>query len=235
MVAVSVAGYAVQIMVFHRPWDTEFYLLQDLAFLPIQVLLVTLVLNSLLRARERMELEQKMSMVIGIFFTQMGNDLLRLLSGFDKDLEGIRRIVSVQADWRDNKFTAVQKQLEKHKFAMDCHRADINELKQMLVGNCDFILELLANPSLLEHGTFTEILWSVSHLTQELALRPDLDHLPKADYEHLDVDMRRAYDKMVVEWLSYLRQLKEHHPYMFSLVVRMNPFLPNPSPIIQDR
>lgn len=234
LVLTSVVIYAVQVYIFRRPTETEFYLLQDLAFLPVQVLLVSIVLNSLLKAREQMELEQKMTMVIGIFFTQMGNELLRSLSAFDGNLRETREILDIKIAWKDSDFESAKKRLEAHKYAMDCHRADLHELKQMLVDNCSLLRELLANPNLLEHGTFTEILWAVTHLSQELTLRPDLDHLPQADYEHLNLDMQRAYSRMLSEWLSYLRQLKQHHPYMFSFVVRMNPFTPHPSAVIGD-
>lgn len=44
--------YLAQVMIFHRPHDTFFYMLQDLAFVPVQVLLVTLILNDLMARRE---------------------------------------------------------------------------------------------------------------------------------------------------------------------------------------
>jgi len=41
--------YREQIKIFHAPRDTFFYLFQDLAFVPIQVLLVTLIVDRVLR------------------------------------------------------------------------------------------------------------------------------------------------------------------------------------------
>jgi len=49
LLAVSAVAYFVQIIIFRRTEDTFFYMLQDIAFVPIQVLLVTLILNELLR------------------------------------------------------------------------------------------------------------------------------------------------------------------------------------------
>lgn len=95
------------------------------------------------------------------------------------------------------------------------------------------MLALLENPNLLEHETFTDLLWAVSHLTEELAFRESLDGLPASDYAHLAGDTHRAYALLIVEWLSYVQHLRDSYPYIFSLVVRMNPFVPDASPIVR--
>ncbi len=76
LLGLSVIAYLVQIAVFRRTTDTFFYLLQDLAFVPIQVLIVTLILNSLLVRREKQAMLKKMEMAIGAFFTDVGTALL---------------------------------------------------------------------------------------------------------------------------------------------------------------
>lgn len=234
LVAISAVLYTLQIRLYHREVDTGFYLLQDFAFLPIQVLLVSLIINGLLQLREQSELQEKMSMVIGLFFTEMGNTLLRYFSEFDVNLSDMRKIARIDTNWSNREFAATRKLLEKHQYTIDCRCADMNDLKKLLDERKETLLQLLSNPNLIEHGTFTQLLWAVSHLTEELSLRNDLDNLPDEDYTHLAADMRRAYVQMVYEWLGYVRQLKSHYPYMFSLVVRMNPFDPDPSAVIEE-
>jgi hypothetical protein len=85
------------------------------------------------------------------------------------------------------------------------------------------MLDLLGNPSLLEHDEFTDLLWAVSHLTEELGARRSLTGLSAADLEHLSGDIKRAYGLLLREWVVYMRHLKEDYPYLFSLAVRMNP------------
>jgi len=53
LVAISAVFYLIQVTIFHRTEDTFFYMLQDIAFVPVQVLLVTLFLNQLLTMREK--------------------------------------------------------------------------------------------------------------------------------------------------------------------------------------
>ena len=69
----SAALYALQLLVFRRIEDTFYYLLQDAAFLPVQALLVTFVLDALLTRREKQHVLRKLSMVIGAFFSEVGN------------------------------------------------------------------------------------------------------------------------------------------------------------------
>jgi hypothetical protein len=90
-------------------------------------------------------------------------------------------------------------------------------------------LLILQNPNLLEHETFTELLWAVFHLTEELAKREDTKNLSAKDYEHLSGDIKRAYTLLISEWLDYMKHLKDKYPYLFSLAIRTNPFDPSAS------
>jgi hypothetical protein len=92
------------------------------------------------------------------------------------------------------------------------------------------ILSLLHNPNLLEHDSFTNMLWAVFHLTEELAYRPAVIELDESDYKHLCGDIERAYRRTARQWTSYMRHLKNSYPYLFSLAMRTNPF--NPQAIV---
>ena len=96
-----------------------------------------------------------------------------------------------------------------------------------------YVMNLLSNPSLLEHESFTDLMWATSHLAEELAYREDFGKLPDTDYAHLAVDIARAYRLLVAEWVHYARHLKDNYPYMYSLVVRVNPFCAHASPIVR--
>jgi len=91
------------------------------------------------------------------------------------------------------------------------------------------MLNLLENPNLLEHESFTNLLWSVFHLTDELGHRVDIDHLPDNDYAHLTVDINRVYQLVLSQWIGHMRHLENDYPYLFSLAARTNPFTPDAS------
>ena len=99
LLAVSVGLYFLQVAVFHRPGDTGFYLLQDLAFLPVQVLLVTIIFDRLMNRREKETMLNKMNMVIGAFYAEAGTELLKRLLAFDSSVGAISSGLVIQKDW----------------------------------------------------------------------------------------------------------------------------------------
>ncbi|MBI5804549.1 hypothetical protein HZA73_00735 [candidate division TA06 bacterium] len=233
LAAISFSFYLAQVLIFHKPHDTFFYMLQDLAFVPIQVLLVTLILNDLMVRREKKALLNKMNMVIGAFFSEMGNELITSLTKYDPVFNDLAAVARPGPGWKAEDFALARRRLEEKEFQIDARRADLGALKDFLSGKRGFVLGLLENQNLLEHATFTDLLWAVTHLTEELQFRTSLKGLPPADCQHLSGDIKRVYGLLLGEWLGYARHLKEAYPYMYSLVVRHNPFDPEASVTIK--
>jgi hypothetical protein len=233
LIVLSAIFYISQILIFKRPQDTAFYIFQDLAFVPISVLIVTLILDQLLRLREKRAMLKKMNMVIGAFFSEVGTNLLKSFPDFDLHNDQIRGNLIVTSDWSGQEFSSVRNRLKNYDYKIESQRGNLEDLKGFLIGKRDFLLGLLENPNLLEHESFTDLLWAVFHLTEELACRVDLRQLPKTDYDHLSGDIKRAYILLISEWLAYMKHLKVDYPYLFSLAVRTNPFDPNASPEIR--
>jgi hypothetical protein len=233
LVALSVCIYFIQIEIFRTPRDTFFYLFQDRAFVPISVLVDTLIIDKLLRIREKRALLKKMNMVIGAFFSEVGTTLLKSFANFDLHYDKIRRNLVITSDWSEQDFSNVSKQLREYDYEVYSKKGDLEDLKHFLMGKRDFLLGLLENPNLLEHESFTDVLWAVFHLTEELASRADVRGLPDTDYNHLSGDIKRAYISLVSEWVIYMKHLKVDYPYLFSLAVRTNPFNPDASPEVR--
>lgn len=232
--AASAAVYYVQILLFRNPRDTFFYLFQDLAFVPVQVLLVSLFINALMTRREKKLLLGKMNMVIGVFFSEVGSGLLSRLAVFDGNLEEIRARLQISASSSEDDFRQIKRSVAAHGPAIDIGRGSITALRDFLASKHGFMSGLLENQNLLEHESFTEMLWAIFHMMEELECRDSLDGLPAADQKHLEGDMIRAYRSIMMEWLSYVEHLKTSYPYIYSLVVRMNPFRAGASPVFHS-
>jgi hypothetical protein len=229
----SAAFYLLQIQIFHRPQDTFFYMLQDLAFVPVQVLLVTLILNDLMVRREKRNLLNKMNMVIGAFFGEVGTGLIRQLARFDRNAPERQKSLKIEAGWDDQRFKTARREIASGHYQIDARLDSLEPLKEFLSARRSFLLSLLENQNLLEHQSFTDLLWAVSHLTEELKLRKDLSGLPENDLNHLSGDIKRAYAILLAEWLDYVRHLKASYPYIYSLVIRSNPLDPEASVIVK--
>ncbi len=228
----SVILYFVHYLIFHDVHHIFIYMLGDLAFLPLEVLLVVLILERILARREKESKLQKLNMVVGAFFSEAGNHLLNaLLTEFDNRVE-IAQHLNITEKWTHRDFRKAAEFAYHLRIEVDCHSVNLEGLKAFLAGKREFLLTLLGNPSLLEHDRFTSLLWAVTHLDEELEARPSIANLPEKDLAHLANDIRRFYNHLASEWLDYVEHLKSNYPYLFSLVLRTHPFQEHPSAIL---
>jgi len=233
LLLLSAVFYLLEYVIFRDARHLFMYLFSDTAFVFIEVLLVTLIIHSLLNEREKRTRLEKLNMVIGAFFSEVGTGLLTYLSDFDPRLDEIRKELIVGDDWSEKEFSGVHKRLKVYEYSIDLKRADLGELRRFLIEKRDFLLRLVENPTLLEHETFTVLLRAVFHLTEELANREHVVGLPDPDYRHLEVDIKRVYAQLAYEWLDYMRYLKGNYPFLFSFAMRTNPFDQSASAIIK--
>ncbi|MBN2041014.1 MAG: hypothetical protein JW864_13300 [Spirochaetes bacterium] len=227
LILFSAISYFIQISIFHKTDDTFFYMLQDISFVPVQVLLVTLILDRVLKKREKQSLLNKLNMVIGVFFNDIGIDLLTICTVFFKDIDKLNEKLQITVKWGKKDFNNLRKEYSIHAEDLELDTGNLKSLQEFLNTKKDGLLTLLANPNLLEHDAFTNLLWAVFHLADELSHRKNFSDLPKTDLDHLKADMIRAYRLLVVEWLSYMKHLKNDYPYLFSIAVRTSPFNPD--------
>jgi len=232
-ILLSAIFYYVHYVIFKDAHHIFIYLLGDVAFVPVEVLLVTLIIHRLLTVREKRIMLEKLNMLIGAFFSEVGTRLLTYFSDFDPKLDKIRNDLVVTSDWSEQEFIDVYKSLKNYDYGVEIHKVNLEDLRSFLGDKRDFLIRLLENPNLLEHESFTELLRAVFHLTEELVSREDVTQLPDTDYEHLSGDIKRAYTLLVCEWLDYMKYLKDNYPYLFSLAMRTNPFDQQASPIVR--
>lgn len=234
LVSLSALVYIIHYLIFRDAHHIFVFLVEDIAFVFIEVLLVTMIIDQLLHAREKQSLLFKLNMIIGLFFTEAGRELIARLSTFYPDVEKIRGDLIMTDRWSREDFVNLEKRLETIDYKMDSQRGDLEGLRQFLGAKRDFLLRLLENPNLLEHEEFTDLLWGIVHLSEELTFRKDLAALPKTDHAHLSVDMRRAFTRIVRGWIRYMAHLKKDYPYLFHLAVRTNPFDPKATPEVKE-
>lgn len=227
LLGASVLTFLVQIYLFHNTEETYFLLLQELAFIPIHVLIVTLVLDELLSSREKQQKKKKINVIISTFFVEAGSSLIHHMSGFFANADQLGKKIT-RFDWSKKEMAAIKKEIGKFPLESCCREEKLTELRAFLQKEKQFLLTLMENTQLLEHDTFTDMLWAVFHVTDELESRRELVNLPPKDVAHLMLDIQRAYIQLVPEWLEYMKYLKKDYPYLFSLAVRKNPFIKDP-------
>lgn len=230
LLAFSALFYAAHYIIFRDLHHIFIYLIGDIAFVFIEVLMVTLIIHQVLEVRERRGRLQKLNMVIGAFFSEVGNSILKQLASADTAISSAQSLFSAKDG--DQTLITVENSLTSHKATLKIGAKELETLKSDLADKKPFLLRLLENQNLLEHESFTDTLWAVFHLVEELDARDAIAQLPDADIMHLTGDATRAYRALSSQWLAYMKHLKISYPYLYSLAIRINPFDRNASPII---
>jgi hypothetical protein len=221
--AVALAFNFTHYLLFNDSGYILKFIVAQLGFLPVSVFLVTIVLNQLMAQREKQALLKKMNMVVGTFFSEVGTALLSLIDPAAAD-ESLRNDLLPGNNWSERDYQRARATVRTGRFSGQAPAAGLTEMRTFLLSKREFLLLLLGNPNLLEHESFTELLWAVFHLAEELSNRDDLDNPGPKDAEHLNGDVGRVTGLLLGEWLSYMQHLQEDYPYLFSLAVRTNPF-----------
>ena len=204
----------------------------DLAFLPLEVLLVGIVIERILARREAAEKIQKLNMVVGAFFSEIGRPLSTMLLEATKSRNMLIENLNIKGGWTSGDYKKARYFIEKET-TVNFDQIDLEQLQSFLVGKRAFMLRLIENPNLLEHEKFTDLLLACFHLTEELQSRASLSGLPHNDLKHIGGDIKRAFNNLVIEWLDYMQHLKLNYPFLYSHYLRISPFQPNPSAIIE--
>jgi hypothetical protein len=226
LLGLSALLHYIHFLIFRDAHHIFLYLLGDIAFVPISLLLVTLIFEHILEAKQKEATAHKLNMVLGVFFNEVGNPLVKHFLPLETDNPTILEHLRVKADWPLKTFVQARKLLKDFNYKVDAARLDLLALRDFLTQKRTFLMLLLENPNLLEHEQITDMLWAIFHLTEELIARRDLRHLGARDLEHLSGDSKRAFVQLILEWIEYMKHLKVDYPYLYSLAVRINPFDP---------
>ncbi|WP_298523459.1 hypothetical protein [uncultured Methanobrevibacter sp.] len=205
------------------------YIWTHLGFIPVDILVVAFLLDEIIEKKEKEAMLEKLDMLMSTFFSEVGNDLISQLSSVNKYKTNTENLKEIK-NWNQNDY---ENKLEELKDSTVDFRADIapeereeflEDLRTLLAGKREFIINLINNPNLLEKEEFTGLINAILHLDEELEHRTDLALVNDTDFGHLNGDMQRVYSKLVYEWVYYLKYLDKHYPYMIALMIRTNPF-----------
>jgi len=118
-VILSAVIYVIHCFFFRDANHIFTYLVGDIAFVPIEALLVTLIIHRMLRMREQRAMLKKLNMVIGAFFSEIGQDLLKLFVQYDPNSDELRNRLLVSREWSRADFLAVKSRIVDQNIVVD--------------------------------------------------------------------------------------------------------------------
>ena len=229
MVIAIIVIYGSNILILKDPEHVVSYIWTHLGFIPVDILIVAFVLDEIISKKEKEAMMEKLDMIMSTFFSEIGNDLIGQLSSVNAHKADTNYLESIK-NWDDNDYKNKLKEIKnqnipfKAEVAAEDREEYLTNIRDLLINKREFIINLLNNPNLLEKEEFSGLLTAILHLDEELEHRPDLSKVSDIDFNHLNGDMERIYNKLIHEWIYYLRYLNKHYPYMIALIIRTNPF-----------
>ena len=190
LIAVSALIYLVQIAIFHDERTTAFYILQDLAFMPVTIAIATLVVGEIMNEQEKKDRLEKTRMLTSSFFTGMGAYLMHGILGMTNADAFIYEVVKSGADLPETE-EEIRKKIQEARLTVHIDAAGYTKARQIITANQTNILVIASNPLIIEHECFTEMLWGVFHLMDEFRLRGSWDDLSMEDIYHFNQERHR--------------------------------------------
>ncbi len=222
LLLLSAVLYSLHYLIFKDLHHVLIFFLGDIAFLPVEIVFVSLIFHKIIEEREKKNTLRKINMLIGVFFSEIGNQLLANMTKSDININGIKEKLILNNHWVHRDFENAINIV--NGYNPDLKNIDLVFLREFLGKHREFLLKIIENPTLLEHEFFSELMMSLFHLQEELTNRDDLYQLSENDILHIKGDTARVYEWLLLEWLIYMRHLKKEYSYLFSFAIRTNPF-----------
>lgn len=224
MVGLSAFFYILHYLIFRDLHHIAIFALHDIAFLPLEVILVTLVFERVLDETHRHEHRGKVNMIESIFFNESGSDMLRYLLVCDPQSHELCQALRVTESWERSDFLQAHQFTEQYPFVIDPARTDFFALHYHLENRHKYFLKVIENPALMDHEGFTDLILAMYHLWEELDFHTDLYNLPEADKQYLCGIVSDIYRLLTREWLLNVSYTQRHHRGHFTCAARANPF-----------
>lgn len=215
LIALSSIMFFIHYLIFGQALNTAYYSLMNLCFIPINSLVVTIMLEKLIDYRAKKDRIEKINMLVGIFFTEVGGKLMHLIIDSDKDAKNY--ITNFE------NLNKIKKCLYEYNYKVDMNYIDLCAIKNILVEHNNLFVTLISNESILQHQIFTDLLMSVIHLRDEIIFM-EKDKESGFNTNHLENDVIRVYKNISIQWIFYLEYLSKSYPFLYNNAIRVNPF-----------
>ncbi|WP_195514626.1 hypothetical protein [Paraclostridium bifermentans] len=223
LVLLSVILHYVHVLIFKDVHHTMIFLVADIAFIPLEVFFTTIVIDKMLERREKEHLLEKLNMLIGLFYTELGTKLLSdIVKGDAHGVMANHRTITADT-WCDKSFSKLHEDILQYDYEINIDKINLKDIRNRLDDNKDLLINLISNGNLLEHETFTEMLMTIMHLKEELDTRY-CEEIEEYEIKHIEKDLMAVYKYLTIEWAEYMKYLSRNYPSLYCKALINNPF-----------
>ncbi|WP_449246028.1 hypothetical protein [Desulfarculus baarsii] len=218
LVTLSTFLYVAHYFLFDSAHGPAYYadkVFSHIAFLPIHALVLGVIIDGMITFRERQGRKRRLNMFLGIFFRQLGADILAMASGLCQNRDELDAITVVHQQWGARDFRRARQGLAAFRPRMAADEKQVLALLDYLRQREGDILEMTRNPLVLEFEDLYHGLISLFHLIEEIHYRNSDQAFSPGELTHLAKDVGKSLKQLSHLWLIYLEHLKAEHPVLF--------------------
>ena len=224
LILLSILLHFIHVLIFKDVHHTMIFWIADIAFIPMEVFFTTLLLENLLEKREKAHHKEKLNMLVGVFYTEIGTQLLSTFVAADEKVVVCKKLqITDPLVWDEAYYKKLKQYNREYDYTLDIDKIDFNGLKKLFDENKNLLITLATNESLHDHETFTKLLMLLLHLKEELDMRTVFDLNPH-EKDHLENDIAKVYQYLTKEWCIYMNYLNQEYPGLFKTAVMLSPF-----------
>lgn len=221
LIGLSLMLHALHFFIFRDIHHIMIFLLADIAFVPLEVFFVSMVLDNMLEKRELQQTLKKINMIVGLFYQELGNKLLSII--VLGDAETNPKDINIDLNWEEEQYKLLESEFIHRSYVLDINKIDLEQIEDLIGNYQQLVTNIITNPVIHEHELFTDVIMSIFHLSEELKQRP-LNRREEHDIHHIKADLERVYKNLSLNWVDYLRYLQTEYPYLFLSAITNNPF-----------
>jgi len=216
LLTTSATVYLFHYMIFRDAHHIFLYLIGDIGFVPLEVILITMVFHKFLLRKEKHVKFEKLNAVVGVFFTRVGNDLIQFLSQYDLQYEETKKFIDVHNDWTTSDFDKKIKEFRTYKANIDTDQIPLSVLQRIIKKEESLILQVFGNTDMLDSYSLAYLFHTMFHLID------NLDHSTKngrTSLHKLDINVEKLYTFLIYRWLHYTKHISEFYPHHYPTLV----------------
>lgn len=220
----SAVTYVIHYLIFRDFHHIAIFFVHDIAFLPLEVILVSLGFDKMIEKTNEEETKSRLSIIETLFFNESGNQMLRYLIRFDPDADQLKETLNVAEEWRSADFAQAERRLDAHPFHLDLEQIDFFGMHYHLTERVDFYRNILENPATTQSDEFTAMVMNIYLLWEELDCRTDLYNLLPDERDYLGGLLLSIYRELVEYWLDNAYNHSLHNRPRLKRLIATNPF-----------
>ena len=214
LLAISACIYGMQIFIFKDVRNTEFYIFQDMAFIPISIAITTVVVGELLDINNKRDSRKKTRMLTSTFFSDIGFELMSMLALISNIDEELLYTINAPELPESDKITAIKSS----RLTVNANMGMYTIISDIIIASKTDILILSSNPMLYDHECFSDLLWELLHLMDEFRLRGNYVKLTPDDLTELNSDFAQVLELLLINWVVNAKYLKETYPNFYRTI-----------------